>query len=244
MIKKMFKRKVTLPLQTVAEHGAERVDRLTDKEIKVRMKRIDEDFHNAFRLLRKHPDTVTFFGSSVIGQESKYYGMARTLARRVVKELHLTVVSGGGPGMMEAANRGARDAEGDSVGMTIELPKEQVANGYVTHSADFYYFFSRKVALTFTARAYIYFPGGYGTLDELFEILTLKETGKIPAIPIVMVGSDYWGPLEDFLRKIVYKKVGAISNDDLELFTITDDLDKVLDIIAGKQRKNESKGKK
>lgn len=237
MIKKLLRRtKVKLPLQTVAEHGAERVGMLSDKEIKERMKRIDDDFHTAFRLLRKHPDTVTFFGSSVIGKESKYYELARTLARRVVQELHLTVVSGGGPGMMEAANRGARDAKGDSVGMMIELPKEQVANGYVTHSADFYYFFSRKVALTFTARAYIYFPGGYGTLDELFEILTLKETGKIPAIPIVMVGTDYWGPLEDFLQKIVCKKVGAISKQDLDLFTITDDLDAVLDVIAGKPR--------
>lgn len=237
IIKKILpKRKIILPLQTIAEHGAERVQSLTDKEIKERMKRIDEDFRTAFRLLRRHPDTVTFFGSSVIGQESEYYELARTLARRVVQELHLTVVSGGGPGVMEAANRGARDAKGDSVGMTIELPKEQVNNGFVTHSADFYYFFSRKVALTFTARAYIYFPGGYGTLDELFEILTLKETGKIPAIPVVMVGTDYWGPLEEFLHKIVYKKVGAISKDDLDLFTITDDLDAVLDIIAGKAR--------
>lgn len=238
MLKKILpKRKVTLPLQTIAEHGAVRVANLSDKEIKERMKRIDEDFQTAFHLLRRHPDTVTFFGSSVIGQESKYYKMARTLARRIVEELHLTVVSGGGPGMMEAANRGANDAKGDSVGMTIELPKEQVKNGFVTHSADFYYFFSRKVALTFTARAYIYFPGGYGTLDELFEILTLKETGKIPAIPVVMVGSDYWGPLYEFLQKTVYKKVGAISEDDLSLFMITDDLDVVLDIIAGKPRK-------
>lgn len=237
MIKKLLKSKTKLPLQTIASVGAKHVEGLTDKEIKQRMKRIDDDFHRAFRLLRKHPDTVTFFGSSVIGQESKYYELARTLARRVVAELHLTVVSGGGPGMMEAANRGARDAKGDSVGMAIELPKEQVKNGYTTHSADFYYFFSRKVALTFTARAYVYFPGGYGTLDELFEILTLKETGKIPSIPIVMVGSDYWGPLHDFLKTIVYKKVGAISKADLELFIITDDLDEVLDIIAGKPRR-------
>src|SRR5690606_5803531 len=113
-------------------------------------------------------------------------------------------VSGAGPGIMEAANRGARDAKADSVGYAIQLPREQEVNRYVTHHADFYYFFSRKVALTFTARAYIYFPGGYGTLDELFEILTLKETGKIPPLPIILVGEDFWRPLVEFLEETVY----------------------------------------
>src|SRR5688572_9391106 len=118
------------------------------------MKRIDEDFRHAFKLLKKHPDTVTFFGSSTISRDHKYYKESREVARRIVTELRLTIVSGGGPRIMEAGNRGANDAHGNSVGMAIELPTEQVKNGYTTHSADFYYFFSRKVALTFTARAY------------------------------------------------------------------------------------------
>lgn len=229
------KRKIKLPLQSIAEQGAKRVNRLTDAEIKKRMKRIDEDFHRAFKLLRKHPDTVSIFGSSQLPRSDKYYAMARKMTKKIVEELHLTVVSGGGPGIMEAANRGANDAQGDSIGMTIELPKEQVKNGYTTHSADFYYFFSRKVALTFTARAYIYFPGGYGTLDELFEILTLKETGKIPAIPIILMGKDYWQPLYEFIEKTVYKKTGAINKADLELFVMTDDPDEVIRLIAGKR---------
>jgi uncharacterized protein (TIGR00730 family) len=227
------KKKTGLPLQSIAAEGAARVDELTDAEIKQRMKRIDADFMHAFRLLRKHPDTVTFFGSAVLTPHSPYYKLARELARRIVTELHLTIVSGGGPGIMEAGNRGARDAHGDSVGMTIELPKEQINNTYVTHSADFYYFFSRKVALTFTARAYVYFPGGFGTLDELFEILTLKQTGKIPAIPIILVGSEYWQPLHNFIENVTYKKIGAIDKEDMDLYTITDDLDKVLKVIAG-----------
>ncbi|MGH7157863.1 MAG: TIGR00730 family Rossman fold protein [Candidatus Saccharimonadales bacterium] len=236
MIKKFLaKQKTELPLQTIATLGAKHIDSLTDGEIKKRMKRIDDDFMNAFRLLRKHPDTVTFFGSSMIARDSKYYSLARQLAKRVVSELHLTVVSGGGPGIMEAGNRGAREAKGDSVGMTIELPKEQV-NGYVTHSADFYYFFSRKVALAFTARAFVYFPGGFGTLDELFEILTLQKTARIPRIPIVLVGTDYWDKLQDFLQETVLQKTGAIAKEDLELYTITDNLDEVLGIIAGNPR--------
>lgn len=235
--KLLHKERAKLPLQTIAKIGAERVSRLTDHEIKKRMKRIDDDFHKAFKLLRKHPDTVTFFGSSRIDRDDKYYKLARELAERIVRELHLTIVSGGGPGIMEASNRGARDAQGDSLGMDIELPKDQVRNGFVTHSVDFYYFFSRKVALTFTARAYLFFPGGYGTLDELFEILTLKETGKIPAIPVILVGSDYWNPLHEFVKKTVYKKTEAITKADLSLYTITDDLDEVLTIIAGQPRK-------
>ena len=237
-LKKLIpKKKHKLPLQTIAKMGAEHVNRLSDGEIKKRMKRIDDDFNRAFRLLRKHPDTVTFFGSSRLEPTSKYYKQARTLAELIVKELHLTIVSGGGPGIMEAANRGARDAQGESVGMDIELPKEQIKNGYVTHSADFYYFFSRKVALTFTARAYVYFPGGFGTLDELFEILTLKETGKIPAIPVILVGRDYWQPLHEFIQKVVYKKLDAISKNDMALYTIIDDPSEVLRVIAGKPKK-------
>lgn len=244
MIQKKLKtvlpgKKLKLPLQAIAKIGAARVrhvNKLSATETKKRMKRIDDDFLEAFELLRKYPNTVTFFGSSRINEHNVYYKQARELARMIVEQLHLTIVSGGGPGIMEAGNRGARDAHGESVGMTIEIPQEQV-NGYVTHSADFYYFFSRKVAMTFTSRAYIYFPGGFGTLDELFEILTLQKTGKIPNIPVVLYGSDFWKPLHEFLDNTVRKKLDGITKEDMELYVITDDPQEVIDIISGKPRK-------
>ena len=221
------------PLQFIAAEEARQRHELTKGEIKHRMERIEHDFHLAFKLLKGHPSTVSFFGSSVLPQNGKYCLQARELARRIVAELGLTVVSVAGPGIMEAANRGAYEAHGDSVGMAIQLPHEQDTNHYVTRSADFYYFFSRKMALTFTARAYIFFPGGYGTLDELFEILTLKKTGKIPHIPIILVGSDFWKPLDEFLKNDVYK-TGTITKADMDLYRITDDLDEVVRRIAGK----------
>ncbi len=238
LLKKILPQKDKLPLETIAKIGAERVksvNKLSDIEIKKRMIRINDDFNHAFKLLRRYPDTVTFFGSSQIDRNNKYYKQARHMAKLIVERLHLTIVSGGGPGIMEAGNRGARDAHGESVGMTIAIPQEQV-NGYVTHSADFYYFFSRKVAMTFTSRAYVFFPGGFGTLDELFEILTLQKTGKIPDIPVILVGSEFWKPLDDFLNNIVYKKLGGIDKKNMTLYEIVDDPQEIISIIAGKPK--------
>lgn len=236
-IARMFSRKKRMSsLQFIAAEEARQRRELTDKEIKERMRRIDHDFRVAFHLLKGHTSTVSFFGSSVLPQDGEYCLQARVLARKIVEELRLTVVSGAGPGIMEAANRGAYEAKGDSVGMAIQLPHEQDTNHYVTRSGDFYYFFSRKMALTFTARAYIFFPGGYGTLDELFEILTLKKTGKIPHIPIILVGSDYWKPLHKFLHDTVYQ-IRTINKSDMEMYLITDDLDEVVRLVAGKPRK-------
>jgi uncharacterized protein (TIGR00730 family) len=133
---------------------------------------------------------------------------------------------------MEAANRGANDVNGDSIGMTIQLPYEQVTNEYVNYSVDFYYFFSRKVALSFTARAYICFPGGFGTMDEFFEILTLKQTGRIDPIPIILFGSEYWQPLLSFIDKVLLEKLQAIDPGDRELYHLTDDPSEVIRIIS------------
>ena len=226
------KKKHQLPLQTMAAEGAKHISELSDAEIKERMRRINEDFHHAFKLLKEYQNTVTFFGSSMLPASSPYCHKARTLAHKLVDELDVAIVSGAGPGIMEAANHGAYDAKGDSVGYAIELPKEQATNRYATHHADFYYFFSRKVALTFTARAYIFFPGGYGTLDELFEILTLKETGKIPALPVVLVGEQFWSPLIKFLKDTVYEHTHTVTKTDLSLFVQTDDLDEIVKIVA------------
>jgi uncharacterized protein (TIGR00730 family) len=229
---RFVKSKNELPLQALSKTGGNGFGQLTDAEVKKRMKRINADFRHAFKLLKKYRDTVSFFGSSRLPSTSPYYKEARELARKLVEELDVTVVSGAGPGIMQAANQGARDAKADTVGFAIELPHEQETNRYVTDSAGFYYFFSRKVALTFTARAYIFFPGGFGTLDELFEILTLKETGKIPQLPVILVGSDYWTPLLKFLEDVVYGKAKTIEKSGMSLYTLMDDHDEVVKIVA------------
>lgn len=205
---------------------------LTEESIASRLKVINREFRRAYELLKNEHNTVTFFGSAVLPETSPYCVQARELAAHLARKLDVTIVSGGGSGIMSAASRGARDAKEESLGFTIELPNEKVSNPYTTHSADFYYFFSRKVALTFTARAFIYFPGGFGTLDELFEILTLKQTGKIPPIPIILCGADFWQPLLNFMEQTLYEKVGTIKRSDLNLFTLTDDPAEIVRIIS------------
>ncbi len=224
------------PMQFLAEEERRQRRSLSKREIEERMRRIEHDFRVAFALLKEQNSTVTIFGSAApFPEDNKHYAKARELSRRIVEELGMTIVSGGGPGIMEAANRGAYEAHGDSVGVAIQLPREQHTNNYVTRSADFYYFFSRKMALTYTARAYIYFPGGFGTLDELFEILNLQKTDKIPKLPVILVGKDFWQPLHDYLEKVLVP-AGTIKKSDLKAYRITDDLDEVIDLVAGKRR--------
>ncbi|MEX0748729.1 MAG: TIGR00730 family Rossman fold protein [Candidatus Saccharimonadales bacterium] len=218
-------------LRTVAEREDREIRALSNDDIRIRMKRIHSDFESGFRIIQNHPNTVSFFGSARFDEHNEYYQQARHLAKRIAQELGITIVSGGGRGIMEAANRGAHDVNGDSVGMTIELPYEQVTNEFVTHSSDFYYFFSRKVALAFAARAYVYFPGGFGTMDEFFEILTLKQTGKIKPIPIILVGSSFWQPLLDYIETTLQKQNQTIGENDTQLYTLTDDFDEIIKII-------------
>lgn len=227
------------PLQTIVEEQQARA--ITQADVDLRMQRINEDFEKGFQLLRDHQDTVTFFGSARLPAENYYYQLAQKLAGCIVERLGATIVTGGGSGIMAAANHGATRAQGTSVGMTIELPNEQVTNDYVDESVDFYYFFSRKVALTYTARAYIYFPGGFGTLDEFFEIMTLKQTGKIRPIPVVLVGSDYWGPLLSFIEDTLRDQFRTISPGDTELYRLTDDIDEVIDAISVSSQPPQSK---
>ncbi len=244
---KVSRRHSSLKSVAIAEKQA--LWQLDDTDIKNRIKRINKDFNLAFKLLRYHTDTVTFFGSARFDEKNQYYQQARDLARKISQELKLTIVSGGGPGIMEAANRGASEACsdpmhehfddktgplicGDSIAMTIELPREQITNPYVNHSAGFYYFFSRKVALAYAARAYVCFPGGFGTLDEFFEVLTLKQTGKIPPIPIILCGKEFWQPLLDFIDKTVYGHAKAINKEDSKLYHLSDDPEEIVKIIA------------
>jgi len=197
---------------------------------KKRVALIAKEFSSGFEFVRNYPRSVTFFGSSRTESDDPYYEKAKGLAGRIVKELHYSVTTGGGPGIMEAANKGAYEAGGNSLGLTIELPLEQMANSYLTDREDFHYFFSRKVCLSFSAEAYIFFPGGFGTLDEFLEILTLIQTNKIPKAPIILVGEFYWNPLQQFFKEIVLKN-NMINDKDLSLYIITDNEDEILKII-------------
>ena len=203
-----------------------------NNQIDERIKTISQEFTDGFHFVKKCSKSITVFGSARTLENEEDYIKARELGFRTAKELGYTVITGGGPGIMEAANRGAYEAGGRSFGLTIDLPMEQVTNPYLTDHMDFRYFFSRKVSMTFSAETYVYFPGGFGTLDELFEILTLVQTEKIEDIPIVLVGKKYWEDLDKYIKEHLlggdYEK---IDKSDLNLYTITDDLDEVLQII-------------
>ncbi|TSC85171.1 MAG: hypothetical protein G01um101417_38 [Parcubacteria group bacterium Gr01-1014_17] len=199
--------------------------------IDARIEHINAEFKVAFELIKNYPRSVSIFGSARVEEENPHYERARALAARIVKDLGYAVITGGGGGIMEAANRGAREVGGQSVGLNIRLPKEQQKNDYTTDSMEFSYFFVRKVALSFAAEAYIFFPGGFGTLDEFFEILTLIQTHKIRRVPIILVGRDYWEELNDFLFRNAYRTEHAISKEDMDLYKITDDDNEIIEII-------------
>ncbi len=191
---------------------------------------ISKEFTNGFEFVKNYPRSVTFFGSARAKTSEHYYEKAKALAERIVKELHYSVITGGGPGIMEAANRGAFEAGGNSLGLTIELPHEQLTNKYLTDKEDFHYFFSRKVCLSFSAEAYVFFPGGYGTLDEFLEILTLVQTNKIPRAPIILIGKSFWTHLEQFFKEVLLQN-NMIEEKDLHLYKITDNEEEILEII-------------
>ncbi len=224
MIQRLWKKgwRGDKPLSIDALHRAERM----------RMSTILKEFQETFDFLENYPRSVTFFGSTRFEPGHPWYERARALASKIVKETGYAVVTGGGPGIMEAANRGAYEVGGQSLGMHIKLPKEQKQNGFLTASRKFYYFFSRKVALSFSAEVYIFFPGGYGTLDEFFEIITLVQTSKIPRVPIICIGTEFWGEVRDLSLRL-RDTYGTISPGDEQLFTIVEegDDDVVLEMI-------------
>lgn len=191
---------------------------------------ISQEFRNAFNFLEKYPRSVSIFGGTHLSEESKYYKQAHSLAYSIVKKLRYAVLTGGGPGIMEAANKGAFEAGGDSLGIEIELDPPQEENPYHTDSINFHHFFSRKTALSFAAETYIFFPGGFGTLDEFFEIITLVQTGKIEPVPIILFGSEYWLGLEKFMKEELVG-LGVIGEYELGLYKITDNEDEVIEII-------------
>lgn len=172
---------------------------------------------------------VTVFGSARFGQDHHYYGLAREVSRHLAKS-GFAIITGGGPGLMEAANKGAKDAGGYSVGCNIKLPKEQKPNGFLDQWVEFKYFFIRKVMLAKYSYAFVVMPGGYGTLDELFEVVTLIQTGKLKNFPVVLMGRDYWNPLVEFIRGTLAKN-SAIDLNDVNLFTLTDSEEEATKII-------------
>ncbi len=216
-------------LQAITPHR-DAVIRLLNTETEERLQRIEKEFKAGFEMVNKYSYTVTVFGSARFLEDNPHYQKARETGRLLAQE-GFTVITGGGGGIMEAANRGAFEAGGKSVGFNIELPFEQNLNAYTTESMAFKYFFARKVMLVYAASALICFPGGFGTLDELFEVVTLVQTGKMPHLPIILVGTDFWKPLDSFIRAQMLESLGTISHGDEELYTITDDLETVKQLV-------------
>jgi len=195
------------------------------------LEHIQTEFHDGFEFLKNYPKSVTVFGSSKAKPEDEHWKKCEELTGRIAKELNYAVITGGGPGIMEAANKGAYEAKGTSIGLNVSIPHERNTNAYSNHSIKFSYFFTRKAMLTFAAEAYIFFPGGFGTFDELFSILTLIQTEKIPKVPIILFSSEYWNNLKKFMEETMEAKYHTIAKDDMNLFEITDSIDRVIEII-------------
>jgi uncharacterized protein (TIGR00730 family) len=197
----------------------------------IQLLRVMRDFLRGFRVLHFVGPCVTVFGSARTREDDPNYQLARRMGAALAT-LGFTVMTGGGPGIMEAANRGAREAGGRSVGCNIELPFEQKPNAYLDRSVTMHYFFVRKTLLVKYSYAFVVFPGGAGTVDELFEAFTLIQTGKIKNFPIVVMGTDYWREMVGFIGKMA--RVGTISAKDLDLIYVTDSVEQAVAHIREK----------
>lgn len=196
-----------------------------------RIFRIMAEFVDGFQLIRGLNKTVSFFGSARFEEDDHHYKEARELAQKLGKAGY-TIVTGGGPGIMEAGNRGAMEVKAQSVGLNIELPQEQRLNPYTTRSQGFHYFFTRKVMLSYAAQAYVFFPGGFGTLNELTELLMLVQTKKIDPLPIVLVGKDFWHPFMKWVEEHLYQNHDAIDKADMSIYHLAQDVEEAYQIIS------------
>ncbi|NPB08012.1 MAG: TIGR00730 family Rossman fold protein [Aquificae bacterium] len=194
-----------------------------------RVFKIMSEFVHGFDELADVGPAITFFGSSRARETDRYYKLAYETAFNLGK-LGFTVITGGGPGIMEAANRGAYDSGAESIGLNIDIPREQVPNKYQTRSLKFKYFFVRKMMLLKYAMAYVIFPGGFGTFDELFEALTLIQTGKSHKFPLILVGSEYYSHLLKFMKEVMVKH-GTIDEQDLDLMILVDEPKEVVERV-------------
>ena len=194
-----------------------------------RMFRIMGEFVDGFEVLSQVGKAVSIFGSSRSRPDNKYYKFAEEIAYLLAKSGY-AIITGGGPGIMEAGNHGARRAGGHSIGLNIQIPTEQKANAYIDTLLDFHYFFVRKVMFVKYAKAFVIMPGGYGTLDEFYEAINLIQTSRIPRFPVVLFGSDYWKDMIKWLKEVVLKH-GNIYPHDLDLFKVTDKPKEVVTIV-------------
>jgi uncharacterized protein (TIGR00730 family) len=199
-----------------------------------RIFRIMAEFVDSFQTLSQVGPAVTVFGSARTKPSDKYYRAATSIGKKLAQH-NLAVITGGGPGIMEAANKGASAAGGKSVGLNIELPREQFANRFSNIPIHFHYFFARKVCFVKYSLGFIYMPGGFGTLDELFEVLTLVQTERIPQFPLILFGSEYWNGLLKW-AKTQMTAHSFISPGDLDLVKVTDDVDEVVKMILDYER--------
>jgi uncharacterized protein (TIGR00730 family) len=206
------------------------------KEDPWRVFRIMAEFVDSFEALSKVGPGVTVFGSARLKPRDPYYRAAAELARGLAKH-NLAVITGGGPGIMEAANKGAALAKGKSVGLNIELPREQRGNHYTNIPIHFHYFFARKVCFVKYSLGFVFMPGGFGTLDEFFEVITLVQTQRIPAFPLILFGRDYWKGLLAWMKTTLQDKHPFISSGDLDLVTITDDPQEAVNLILDYARR-------
>lgn len=202
-----------------------------------RIFRIMAEFVDGFEFLFPLRKEVTFFGSARFPEGTPWYEEARRLGR-MLAEHGFTVITGGGPGIMEAGNRGAYEGGGESIGLDIELPEEQRRNAYVKKGIGFHYFFTRKVMLSASAQAYVFFPGGLGTLDEFFEMATLIQTKKMEHVPMVCVGRDFWNPLDKWMRGTMLAEFEAIDPTDPDIYKIVNTAQEAFELIKqSKERK-------
>lgn len=191
---------------------------------------MNEELRQGLSIVKSIEKGVTIYGSARLPEGSPYYEKARSLGSRL-STIGYTVITGGGPGIMEAANRGSYETGGESVGITITLPNEQETNPYVKTEAPFYYFFTRKTTLSFSADCFVAFPGGFGTLDEVCELLALVQNNKIKPTPIILFGSDFWKPFDTFIRSILFEKFETVEADELSLYKIVDTEEEVIEIV-------------
>lgn len=185
------------------------------------------DLEQGLSTIRTFPQGVTIFGSARLSQDNIHCLKAQELGAKLAKHGH-AVVTGGGPGIMEAANKGAYEAGGRSIGLNIELSHEQHPNPYLTETLTFRYFFARKVMLAFASKAYVFMPGGFGTMDEFTEILILMQEGKMPKMPMYLIGKEFWQPLDAYYAAVL-EPMKLIGENDRSIYTITDNVDEVVD---------------
>lgn len=197
-----------------------------------RIFKIMSEFVEGFDVIRRYSLAASIFGSARTKPDDPYFMHASKLAYRLSKEKGFAIVTGGSSGIMQAGNKGGFEAGGSSVGLNIRLPDAQGYNQYLTDKFIFDHFFVRKVMLTYASEVYIYFPGGFGTLDELFEIVTLVQTGKIRKVPIVLFGRAYWEPLLSVIEHTIYGQFHNIDKEDMELYTLVDSVDEAFDYIV------------